>query len=112
MNIRPILISFFVAFFCFSGHADPGEKNKKEPVKVELNSASVDELCLLPGIGPKKAEAIIALRDRYAFTRVTQLLRVRGIGRKTLERLRAYIYIEPLTKPSKKNNARLRIVDG
>ena len=42
----------------------------------------------MPGIGPKKAEAIIALRQKRPFTRVTQLLQVKGIGPKTLEKLK------------------------
>lgn len=63
--------------------------------RVDLNSAGVDELCTLPGIGPKKAEAIIAFRERRPFTRVTQLLGVKGIGARTLERLRPFIYVRP-----------------
>lgn len=66
-------------------------------LRVELNSASVDELCLLPGIGPKKAAAIVAYRERRPFTRVTQLLRVRGIGRKTLRRLKPFVFVAPRT---------------
>jgi competence protein ComEA len=67
---------------------------------VELNSASADQLCTLPGIGPKKAEAIIAFREKQPFTRVTQLLRVRGIGMRTLERLRPHIYVGPPARPA------------
>jgi competence ComEA-like helix-hairpin-helix protein len=61
---------------------------------VELNTATQEELCTLPGIGPRKAQAILALRKKRPFTRVTQLLEVRGIGRKTLERLKPYIRLE------------------
>ncbi len=64
-------------------------------VRVELNSASVSELCTLPGIGPKKAEAIVAFRERRPFTRVTQLMLVKGIGRRTLERLRPLVFVAP-----------------
>lgn len=62
---------------------------------LDLNAAPVTELQGLPGIGPKKAEAIVALRERRPFTRVTQLLEVRGIGKKTLERLRALVVVGP-----------------
>jgi competence protein ComEA len=58
---------------------------------VNVNSASADELMRLPGIGPAKAAAILALRARLngqRFARVEDLLRVRGIGRATLRKLR------------------------
>ena len=52
---------------------------------LRIEWGSLVELCTLPGIGPKKAEAIIAAREKRRFTRVTQLLRVKGIGLKTIE---------------------------
>lgn len=64
---------------------------------LDLNRAQLAELQALPGIGPKKAEAIVALRQRRPFTRVTQLLEVRGIGRKTLERLKPLVQVGPPT---------------
>jgi len=60
---------------------------------VDLNRAGVDELCTLPGIGRKKAEAIIALRERRPFTRVTQLLQIKGIGHKTLLKLKPRVTV-------------------
>ena len=70
----------------------PVDKGKAASVDVvDLNQASAVELCTLPGIGPKKAEAILALRNKRAFTRVTQLLQVKGIGPKTLARLKARV---------------------
>ena len=63
---------------------------------VELNTADIQSLCSLPGIGPKKAKAIIDYRMRRPFTRVTQLVQVKGIGRKTLKKLRNMIKVEPV----------------
>ncbi|MBI1945055.1 MAG: helix-hairpin-helix domain-containing protein [Deltaproteobacteria bacterium] len=60
---------------------------------MDLNDASVAQLQELPGIGPKKAEAIVALRSQRPYTRVSQLLEVRGIGRKTLERLKPLVRV-------------------
>jgi competence protein ComEA len=55
---------------------------------VNLNTADQAELARLPGIGPAKAKAIVELRMRIkAFVRLEQLMRVRGIGRKTFRRL-------------------------
>jgi competence protein ComEA len=60
---------------------------------VDLNTATVEQLCTLPGIGAKKAAAIQAYRSKRPFTRVTQLLEVKGIGRRTLERLRPLVVV-------------------
>jgi competence protein ComEA len=56
--------------------------------KVILNLAGVTELRTLPGIGQKRAEAIVQLRLKLGkFKRVTDLLRVKGIGPKRLKQL-------------------------
>jgi competence protein ComEA len=53
--------------------------------KIVLNTATVEELVKLPRVGPKRAQAIVELRKRLGkFRKPTDLLRVRGIGRKTL----------------------------
>ncbi len=61
---------------------------------IDVNRAGLDELVLLPGIGPVKAEAIIRERERTgAFSRVDDLLRVSGIGEKTLESIVEFIVV-------------------
>ena len=62
---------------------------------VYLNDASVDELRRLPGVGEKRAEAIVALRRRLGrFQRVEDLLKVKGIGRTTLRRWRPLLRLD------------------
>lgn len=56
--------------------------------RIDVNSAPLDRLVALPGIGPVTAAAIVAGRPYAA---VDDLLSVRGIGPKTLERLRPRI---------------------
>ncbi|GAB4216324.1 MAG: hypothetical protein OHK0013_42710 [Sandaracinaceae bacterium] len=60
---------------------------------VNIQTASPEELQRLPGIGPSKAAAIVAFRERTAFRRVEDILRVRGIGRATFRRLRPYLSV-------------------
>jgi competence protein ComEA len=67
--------------------------------KLILNKASVDDLRRLPGIGAKRAQAIIALREKLGgrFKRATDLLRVKGIGVKSLKRLQPHFVLDPPT---------------
>lgn len=62
---------------------------------VNVNTATLEELDALPGIGPSKAKAIIEYREEHGpFTDVKQLGEVSGIGEKTLEKLLPYIRVK------------------
>jgi competence protein ComEA len=64
--------------------------------KVALNLATEQDLRRLPGIGATRAKAILALRERLGrFRRPEDLLRVKGIGRRALARLRPLLIVEP-----------------
>ncbi len=61
---------------------------------VDLNSATVDQLDDLPGIGPTTAEAIIVRRREVGkFRSVDDLLAVRGIGTAKLDALRSSVVV-------------------
>lgn len=61
---------------------------------VHVNSATASELQALPGIGPSLAARILADRTAHGpYTRPEDLLRVRGIGPSTLNRLKSRIAI-------------------
>lgn len=64
------------------------EKNYASSGRVNLNTATVEELDALPGVGPAMARRIIELRQKKRFTKVEDLLHVKGIGKAKLERLR------------------------
>jgi competence protein ComEA len=59
--------------------------------RIDLNRATVVELMRLPGVGRKKAEAIVALRQRAPFKRLEDVLAVKGISPGWLERNRAHL---------------------
>jgi competence ComEA-like helix-hairpin-helix protein len=61
---------------------------------LELNAASAHDLELLPGIGPSLAQRIVEARSRKRFGSVEELSAVRGIGARTLERLRPFVRVE------------------
>ncbi len=58
---------------------------------VNVNRASKTQLESIPGIGPAMAERIIEARARKQFTCVEDLLDVRGIGEKKLEKMRPFV---------------------
>jgi len=68
---------------------------KKPPTKpLDLNTATIDQLQQLPGIGPSTAKAIVQFRAKSGpFQRVEDLLVIHGISKKRLEVLRPYITV-------------------
>lgn len=88
----------------FPAHADPPARERcSEPATaaaaapVDLNTATEAELLNLPGIGPARAQAILAFREAHGgFTSVSQLLRIKGFGRAMLKRLRPLVTVSPV----------------
>lgn len=76
--------------------AAPLTGDEKKPVQaVNLNTATVEELARLPGVGEVIARRIIRHRARSGkFRSVDELLVVRGISAKKLEKLRPYVTVE------------------
>lgn len=67
----------------------------EEAAPVNLNTAKAEELEKLPGIGPTRAEEIIADRTQNGpFQTVEDIMRVSGIGRRTYEQIRDLVYVE------------------
>ena len=63
-----------------------------KPVLLNINTASVEELQTLPNIGESTAQKIVDYRTQHGnFTSIDALQNVRGIGAKTLEKLRPFV---------------------
>jgi len=75
---------------------------------VNINTAAAEQLELLPGIGPSKAKRIVAYRARRKFRRTYEIVRVRGIGRKTFRRLRKMLTVKGPTTLQGKARAKRR----
>jgi competence protein ComEA len=68
---------------------------KKPPAKpVNINTATSEELQQVPGIGPATAGKILQMRKSYgAFKSVDDLLAIRGLGQKRLDKIRKYLTV-------------------
>jgi len=97
------IIGIWMVLFCLALAAPQVEVLATETVraasaevaKVNINTASVKELQGLPGIGQVTAERIVALRtEKGKFRSPDDLLKVKGVGKKSLEKIRDLISIE------------------
>ncbi len=86
-RILTILIAMLVSSFVFAG-------------TVDINSADAESIASnLDGIGMAKAQAIVAYREQHgAFNSLEELLQVKGIGAKTLDRNRDMITLKTGSK--------------
>jgi competence protein ComEA len=59
--------------------------------RIDVNRATVVELMRLPGVGRKKAEAIVATRQRTPYKRLEDLLAVKGVSPGWLDKNRSHL---------------------
>jgi competence protein ComEA len=77
------------------GEDAPRSRGKTLSGKLNLNTASGEQLQLLPGVGPAKSERILEYRQKHGkFRRVQDLRRVKGFGQKTLKKLAPYLAVD------------------
>jgi comEA protein len=71
---------------------------KKPPLKlININTANSDELQQVPGIGPATAKKILQMRKSYStFKSVDDLLAIKGLGKKRLEKMRKYLTVSKM----------------
>ncbi len=97
MAWRFFLFRFSLLFLFLSLICAPAvlSAKKKPPARpVNINTATSEELQQVPGIGPATAEKIVQMRKSYgAFKSVDDLLAIRGLGPKRLEKMRKYLTV-------------------
>ena len=76
-----------------------GKSSAKTPAPqikpVNINTAGLEQLTTLPGIGPSYAQSIIGFRQETGgFKRPDEIMRVKGISRATYDRIKDYIYTD------------------
>lgn len=86
-----ILLTSFQIFFNVT-EAQQAQDAAVQAQTININTATLEKLILLPGIGKSKAAAIIQFREDFGpFEDIEDLLEVKGIGQKMLTRLEGKI---------------------
>jgi competence protein ComEA len=108
LSSRPVLLALLVSSLfaaLLASASASAAPDRPEPMQtialatanpVNINSANAEQLAeALFGIGAAKAAEIVAYRQQHgSFSSVEELLNIKGIGRKTLERNRARVVAE------------------
>lgn len=85
------VILVFVALLSFVG----GPVNAEHDAKININTATIEELTFLKGIGEKKAESIVEHRKKIGtFATIDDLKGVKGIGDKIFNKIKHLIVVE------------------
>ena len=98
-TIRKATVSLLAVIMLLGSLAEARPKQRRNGPKqaapeqgvVNINQATEDQLQFLPGIGPSKSRAIVSYRTRRKFKNTYQIVRVKGIGRKTYRKLRPFL---------------------
>ena len=92
--MRALLIALVLLGGC-DENSTPRRAPPSTIAPLDLNSATEKQLEALPAIGPKHARSIIASRNARGghFASVDQLLEIDGIGQKTVDEIRPYVFV-------------------
>ena len=70
--------------------------------KVNINTASVEQLTTLPGVGPKLAARIVEYRQKASFRSPQELMNVKGVGEKNFAKIESWVTVGETPKASGK----------
>lgn len=104
-SLNVVVLSFFIVALAGSALAAPATPASHGPV-ININTATVAQLALLPRVGQKVAGRIVEYRKANGkFAQATDLMQVKGIGSKSFELLRPYLVLDGETTLQTKQHA-------
>lgn len=84
-----------------SGNLDSTQQEQKNDGRIDLNTATQEQLQLLPGIGEVTAQKILDYRTEHGgFTCIEDLMNISGIGEKKFEQMKPYVKVGELHENS------------
>ena len=96
MNRGRLFFILLIAFFAFSSYV------LAETNKININTATVEELVSLPGIGNKIANRIIEYREKNDnFKTIEEIMNVKGIGKKKFKKIKQLITVGDEAMPTR-----------
>jgi competence protein ComEA len=88
--VKPLAMALGVALALLAASPALAAKKALAPgERIDLNRATVSELMRLPGVGEKRAQAIVSHRAKQPFRKPEDVLAVKGLGRAWFAKVKA-----------------------
>ncbi|MDD5306679.1 MAG: helix-hairpin-helix domain-containing protein [Deltaproteobacteria bacterium] len=101
-NISIMVATAVVAAVLAAGTGASAQEPAQASDVVNINTATAVELAFLPGVGPARADDIVAQRQVRPFQKPEDITKVKGIGRKSFQKMRPHITVSgPTTAKAK-----------
>ena len=99
-RITAVALALLFVVFTSAGLAQAAAKPAPTG-KVNLNTATAEQLTVLPGVGQKLAERIVAYRQKSGgFKSSQELMNVSGIGEKSFQKMQPYLVASDASHPT------------
>lgn len=100
MSTRRMLAAAAAALLFAASPAHAAKKALPPGERIDLNRANVSELMRIPGVGEKRAQAIVAHRQKQPFRRAEDVLLVKGLGPAWFAKVKANLAAAPAAAPA------------